>query len=152
MSAETARAPECPKCSARRPPEAEACARCGLTFALWSPAPDAARPPPLDERGEALWAEALAAWEAGDKHEAFVRHCAMSGALAVAGRRYRERLDRLPTDPVAGRMQSRVLAMATAAFVRSPAAPEPVTRSLWFWLILVGCAVAGMIGAFLLRR
>jgi hypothetical protein len=152
MSAETARAPECPKCSARRSPDAEACARCGLTFALWNPAPDAPPPAQLDERGEALWGEALAAWETGDKHEAFLRHCAMSGALAIAGRRYRERLDRQPNDAMAGRMQSRVLGMATAAFVRPTAAPLPVTRNLWFWLVLVACAVVGMVGAFLLRR
>jgi hypothetical protein len=151
MSAESARAPGCPKCSHQGAPGAAACPRCGLTFALWSPPPDAPAPATLDEQGEALWAETLAGWDAPERHDTFLKHCAVTGGLGAAGRRYRQRLDQDPTDAMAGKMQSRVLAMAAAAFVRTPAAATPFTRSTWFWLVVVGCAVVGMIGA-LLRR
>jgi hypothetical protein len=106
----------------------------------------------LDEAGEALWAEAQASGATLEKHEAFVRHCSAAGLLALAGRRYRERLDQQPMDPVATQMQARILAMATAGFVVPSATPIPVTRSLWFWVVIVLCSVGGMTGALFLRR
>jgi hypothetical protein len=145
--------PDCPKCGHRAPPGAESCRRCGLTFALWNPAPGDPLPVlRLDERGDTLWAEVLADWSDPARHDAFLKHCSVAGLLGVAGRRYRQRLDEQPADPVAGRMQARVLEMATAAFVRTPTAAVPVTRNTWFWLVLVACGVVGMVGAMLLRR
>jgi hypothetical protein len=151
MQAEPSSLPECPKCSHRRTVGGESCPRCGLTFALWVPPADAA-PLRLDEEGEALWAACLASWEAEDRHDAFVKHCSLTGALAIAGRRYRERLDQQPMDPVAGRMQGRILAMATASFVRPATTAVPVTRTTGFWLVLVLFAVVGMAAAFYLRH
>jgi hypothetical protein len=91
-------------------------------------------------------------WTAVDRHDAFVKHCSAAGLLALAGRRYRERLATDPMDPVAGRMQARILAMATASLVPASAAPAPVTRSTWFWVVMVVGGVGGMTLAMLLRR
>jgi hypothetical protein len=140
----------CPKCQHARRSEAESCARCGLVFALWSPdqAADVVR---LDEQGEALWAAAQESWRDEDRHAAFLKHCSQSGLLAPAGRRYRERLDADPQDAVAARMQQKILSMATASFVHPSKAAAPVTRTTWFWALLVACGIVGLLAAFLLR-
>jgi hypothetical protein len=154
MNAETTSATDCPKCHHQapvRPGGNQSCPRCGLTYALWTPAADA-RAAQLDEQTELLWSETLAAWETLENHEAFVRHCSRGGLLAAAGRRYRERLDRHPLDPIAAQMQARILTMATASYVPPAPVPAPVTRSLWFWVVLVLCGVAGMTIALFLRR
>ena len=69
------------------------------------------------------------------RHDAFLKHCATAGRLAAAGRKYRERLDAYPEDPVAAQMQARIVGMATAALAPIRAAaggrePQP--------LVLVG--------------
>lgn len=141
----------CPKCSHKRKNDADACARCGLVFALWTPAM-AADVAVLGEAGEALWAEAKAAWQDDEKHDAFLKHCSAGGLLAVAGRRYRERLDETPGDAVATRMQERVLSMATLTYARPSTPPVPVTRTKWFWIVLGGVGVAGALAALALGR
>jgi hypothetical protein len=141
----------CPKCGRRvAGPQAESCPRCGLTFSLWS-AEQASGVARLDERGEALWAAAVASWSTPERHDELLRHCSVTGLLAAAGRRYRERLDQDAGDAVAARMQERVLAMATASFVR-PAAAVPVTRHNWFWVLMAVCGLVGLGGALFLRR
>jgi hypothetical protein len=133
---------DCPKCGCKVPDDGpESCIRCGLTFDLWRPeeTTDVAH---LDERGEALWAEAIAGWDDPARHDAFLKHCSLTGLLPLAGRRYRKRLDGDPADTVAARMQERVLTMAAAVFVRPPpAAAAPVTRQPWFWGLLIVVAV-----------
>jgi hypothetical protein len=130
-----------------------ACPRCGLVFSRWTPGPDAPEAAPhLDEEAEALWAAAVASWTDVDRHEVFLKHCSRAGLLGPAGRRYRERVDQQPMDPIAAQMQSRVLAMATAGFIRPAAMPTPVTRSTWFWAIMVVCGVAAAGAALFLRR
>jgi hypothetical protein len=148
--------PACPKCGHRAvaAPGAEppaSCPRCGLTFALWTPVQEAAVAR-LDEGAEALWSAAVADWQDPGKHDAFLKHCSLTGSLAAAGRRYRQRLDQQPGDGVATRMQERVLAMATAALVRPSVAPAPVTRQTWFWAVLLVCGVVGTAVALLVRR
>jgi predicted TPR repeat methyltransferase len=106
----------------------------------------------LDEQAELLWSAALAAWDTLENHEAFVKYCSRTGLLASAGRRYRERLDRDPRDAVAAQMQSRILTMATAGYIPPSPVSAPVTRSLWFWVVVVLCGVVGMTIAFILRR
>jgi hypothetical protein len=144
--------PECPKCGCRiEQPEGEpppvSCFRCGLTFALWTAeeAVDAAR---LDDRGEVLWAEVVAGWETVERHDVFLKHCSLAGLLGPAGRRYRQRLDDDPADAMAARMQERVMAMATAAFIRPQAAvPRAVTRNMWFWAVVILFGLGGIAGA-----
>jgi hypothetical protein len=144
---------DCPKCGFRAlgTPAPAACPRCGLTFALWT-AEQEAGVVRLDAEAEALWSAASADWHDAARHDAFLKHCSLAGALAPAGRRYRERLDAQPSDAVAARMQERILTMATASLLHPAAAPTPVTRQGWFWLVLVIFAVAGLGAALLLKR
>jgi hypothetical protein len=146
--------PECPKCGCRVPvpeePEGaapEACTRCGLTFALWSPE-QAREVIALDQQGEDLWVEVLADWSTVEKHDAFLKHCSPRGLLPLAGRRYRQRLDDDPANVMAARMQDRVIAMATASFIRPPpVVNRAVTRNLWFWAVVLLFAVGGFAAA-----
>jgi len=75
----------------------------------------------------------------------------MAGLLAPAGRCYRRRLDKNPTDPIAVAMQERIVAMATMSFVRPTVASKPVTRTQWFWMILVVGVIAGVIASFVMH-
>jgi hypothetical protein len=142
----------CPKCGKAAGPAATACARCGLVFALWRPeaAPSTAS---LDTQGEALWDEVVASWQDSKRHEAFVKHCAANGLLAPAGRRYRGRLDVAPDDEIARRMQERIVGMVTVQLGVARATPAaPVTRSRWFWVVLLLFAVAGLVAGLLYGR
>jgi hypothetical protein len=142
----------CPKCQRRREDETtQSCPRCGLVFAFWTPE-KAAQVVKLDERGEVLWNQVRRSWKDEAKHDAFLKHCSMAGLLAAAGRCYRQRLDRFPEDPLAAAMQERIVAMATLSFARPTAAPKPVTRTQWFWLILVIGVIAGVMGSFLIKH
>jgi hypothetical protein len=111
-------------------------------------------PTTLDERGEALWAEILRDFPDEARHEAFAKHCAAKGLLGAAGRRYRERLDRDPGDPVAGRMRDRIVGMATAALagLTRPVPAAPVTRSRLFWVVIVLFLIAGGMAGMLFAR
>jgi hypothetical protein len=106
----------------------------------------------LDERGEQLWTQVRRSWKDEAKHDAFLKHCSLAGTLAAAGRCYRQRLDRFPEDPMAGAMQERIVAMATLSFARPTIAKRPVTRTQWFWMIVVIGIIAGVIGSFLIHR
>jgi hypothetical protein len=141
----------CPKCGHRPPATTEACSRCGLVFARWDAATGQAVTP-LDEAGEALWTAVQGGWSESDRHDAFLKHCAQASLLPAAGRRYRERLDQQPSDPLAAQMQVRILAMATATFVRPSAVPPPVTRSTWFWVLILVCGLVGTGAALLFHH
>lgn len=152
MISEQTRAAACPKCGNRLATSATACPRCGLTLALWTPAL-AAAVVRLDQRGEALWTKVRAQWDAESAHDEFLKHCSTKGLLAAAGRCYRERLDEAPDDAMAARMQERIVTMATVSFaVRPTTPPTPVTRTGWFWVMVVVCGIGGIVGAFLLRH
>lgn len=141
----------CPKCGHPEATGASSCARCGLVFALWSP--QTAQPlAALDGRAEALWGEARQAWEEASRHEAFIKHCSAAGLLGAAGRRYREHLDRTPGDAIATRMQERILAMATVGFTVRSRAPQPVTRTRWFWAVVLLFGVTGVLAGVILPR
>jgi hypothetical protein len=69
--------------------------------------------------------------------------------LPAAGRCYRDRLDRLPGDAMATKMQAEILAKATLGLLvqkRQPA--EPVTRSKWFWVIILAAMALAIAAAF----
>lgn len=141
----------CPKCGHKRPAGVEACARCGLVFALWTPE-KAAEVVKLDEAGEAAWAALIGRWQDEAQHDAFLKRCAAGGTLAAAGRCYRAYLDQHPGDALATKMQERIVVMATLTFARPTRPPTPVTRSRWFWAV-VGLAVsAGVVLALLFGR
>lgn len=142
----------CPKCGAARKASADACPRCGLIYARWDPA-SAEMVRPLDEAAEAIWREVLSSWDEEPRHLVFLKHCAATGALAAAGRRYRDRLTADPADAMAQAMQRKVLAMA-AAMLGPP--PRPPARSFlssrWFYVILAVGLLAGMVGGILFVR
>lgn len=114
--------------------------------------PGSAAIPPLDASAAALFAACEAAWEDDQRHDKFVKYCSSAGLLAAAAREYRRYLDQHPDDPVAARMQQRILTMASLLLATQKPAREPVTRSRGF-VILVGlAALAGIIGAILYGR
>ena len=141
----------CPKCGRPRTDGAPACARCGLTFARWSPASITQTATPLDERGAQMWSALPSAWEDQTAHDAFVKHCAQVGQLTAAGRSYRAHLDRHPGDPVATRMQARIVGMATAALLPARSAPVPVARNNWFLYVIAVAAVLGVLGGMFFK-
>lgn len=108
----------------------------------------------LDERGEALWREATAAWDDPTTHDRFVHHCYEVGRLAAAGGRYRAFLDGQPPPSeaaaaVARRMQQRVVFLSMQSLhKRSPrASSSNLMRSPWFLvLLLVGAALGALLG------
>ena len=108
--------------------------------------------PPLDATALALFAACEAAWDDDARHDKFVKYCSAAGLLAAAARQYRLRLDRDPEDAKAGKMQQRIVTMASFLLAKHHPPPEPLTRSRWF-LILVGvAAIAGLLAALLYGR
>jgi len=138
----------CPKCGHKRASDARACTRCGLQFELWRPSmadPSAQ----LTPAGQELWQQAEADWQDVNRHEAFAKHCLQANLLPAAGRCYRDRLDRFPGDAIATKMQAEILAKATLGLLvqkRQPA--EPVTRSKWFWVIILAAMALAIAAAF----
>jgi hypothetical protein len=152
MTPELSTESSCPKCQRRREEETtQACPRCGLVFSRWSP-DKAAQVVKLDERAEMLWSAVRRSWKDEGKHDAFLKYCSMAGLLAPAGRNYRARLDRHPDDAIAAAMQERIVAMATLSFARPTTPPKPVTRTQWFWIILVVGVIAGVMASFLIHH
>jgi hypothetical protein len=140
----------CPKCGRARDAGAETCARCGLMFARWSPE-QAAEVVQLDATGEKLWADLRASWNDEALHDAFVKHCSVSGRLPAAGRLYRALLDREPGNALATRMQARIVGMATALLTPTQPRGPAVSRRGWFlWVLIIG-ALAGVLGSLLYR-
>jgi hypothetical protein len=148
----------CPKCGRSRADGAEACPRCGLVFANWSPGDSTDdRPEPggsttLDGEGQRLWDGLVGSWDDDAGHDAFLKHCATAGCLAAAGRQYRKRLDRYPQDATAARMQARIVGMVAATLAPTRAAGLPVSRSRWFWWVVMACGVGGAAAGMFLHR
>ncbi len=112
----------------------------------------AAAIPPLDPTATALYAACEDSWDDELRHDKFVKYCSASGLLASAARQYRLRLAQHPEDPVATRVQQRIVTMASFLLTTHQPPPEPLTRSRWF-LAVVGVAVlAGLLAALLYGR
>jgi len=142
----------CPKCGKKRLPEGESCPRCGLVFTLWKEKSSPALIP-LDRRGNELWQEVQGQWRDSARHEEFLKHCLQTGTLAAAGRLYRERLDESPRDAVAAQMQAQVLAKAALSLSIHKRQPRiPMTRTHWFWAIVLVAMAIGIAGGLLLRQ
>ena len=149
---QTVTATGCPKCGKKRSPVETACPRCGLVFALWREESSAPLVP-LDSRGNQLWQEVQEHWNESALHEEFLKHCLLTGSLASAGRRYREHLDENPKDAVAALMQAQILAKATLTLSISKSQPrEAVTRSRWFWAVILVAMALGIVGGLFWRR
>ena len=107
----------------------------------------------LDTRGDQLWQEVQEHWSDSARHEEFLKHCLQTGTLAAAGRLYRERLDENPKDAVAAQMQAQILAKATLTLSISKSHPrEAMTRSRWFWAVILGAMALGIAGGLFWRR
>jgi hypothetical protein len=142
----------CPKCGKKRPPDAEACARCGLVFSLWKLESGVA-PASLDDRGAELWKSVQEHWSDAVRHEEFLKYCLQTDTLAAAGRLYRERLDENPRDAIAAQMQGQILAKATLSLeINTSHAPVAVTRSRWFWVVVLTAMALGIAGGLFWRR
>jgi hypothetical protein len=138
----------CPKCGHKRASGAPACPRCGLRFALWQPSMADPRAQ-LTPAGRELWQQAEANWQDLNRHEAFTKYCLQENLLPAAGRCYRDRLNRFPGDAMATKMQAAILVKATLGLLvqkRQPA--EPVTRSKWFWVIILAAMALAIAAAF----
>jgi hypothetical protein len=142
----------CPKCGKKPAPDAMACVRCGLVFALWKP-DNAQASIALDERGASLWRDIQEHWSEAARHEEFLKHCLQSGTLSAAGRLYRERLDENPNDAVANRMQKEILAKATLGLtINATPRRETITRTKWFWTVVLTAMALGIAGGLFWRR
>jgi hypothetical protein len=122
-------------------------------FALWTQ-DVAAAVLRLDDEGERLWSAVRDAWTDEGGHDTFLKHCSGAGLLAVAGRRYRERIDESPAapDPIAVRMRERIVTMATMIMPPPRTVAAPVTRSRWFWVVLAAAAAAGILGGLVFTQ
>jgi hypothetical protein len=150
--ADTTAITACPKCGKKRSSNADACPRCGLVFALWKPG-DGPTVACLDEGGEALWRKAQENWSDSRSHEAFLKHCLQTHTLAAAGRLYRERLDEDPKDVLAAQMQNQVLSKAALGLSLNKSQPRTaVTRTRWFWVIVLTAMALGIAGGLFWRR
>jgi hypothetical protein len=140
----------CPKCGRKRDQGASACPRCGLRFALWRPSLADPRVQ-LTPAGQEQWQQVEANWQDLRRHEEFAKYCLQSNLLPAAGRCYRERLDRFPGDAIATKMQKEILAKATLGLmVQKRQAVAPVTRSKWFWVIILAAMAIAIAAAFIL--
>lgn len=133
--------PLCPKCGAQRPAGQEACARCGLVFALFRPE-NLALPPPL----EARWSELQAHWADAELHDAFLDACASADVLTEAARRYRVQAEHAPGDSTALRYRDesarRLLALTSLPLKHdAPCAPSTRARALYAVVFVVFTAL-----------
>ncbi len=89
---------------------------------------------------ERAWTELEGAWDDDAAHRRFIALCSARGALAEAGRRYREVQERDPMrrDQAARRLDA-VLAAALSSLETGRARPKP-RRSRLFW---AACGVCG---------
>jgi len=107
----------------------------------------------LDSRGTELWQEIQGHWSDATRHEELLKHCLQTGTLAAAGRLYRERLDEDPKDAVAAKMQAQILTKATLTLSLNKSQPrEAVTRSRWFWAIVLLAMALGITGGLFWRK
>ncbi len=108
---------------------------------------------PLDSRGSELWQALQAHWSDSARHEELLKHCLQTGTLAAAGRLYRERLDEDPRDAVAAQMQAQILAKAALPLsINKSQPPEIMTRSRWFWAVVLVAMALGIAGGLFWRR
>jgi hypothetical protein len=104
----------------------------------------------LDAAGAALWEKTVASWADSGAHDRFVQHCYATAQLAAAGACYRARAAAEPTDPIAKKMQERIVFLSMQALVPTARATPGrwgFFQSPWFLvLVLVGAALGAVLG------
>jgi predicted TPR repeat methyltransferase len=100
-------------------------------------------PVELDAEGEAMWRALIDDWADGPGHDRFVQRCFATGRLAAAAACYRRHLEVAPADPIARRMQDRVVFLATQALAPSARPAGGRRRSPWLTAIVVAAAALG---------
>lgn len=111
----------CPKCISARKEGVEACAACGLVYAIFDPSEQR-----VSEPLRAAWLSVLERWDDRDAHDRLLSLAVGQGELAAAGRLYRIRLAQAPDDVYAQRGRDEVLRLATASQAAfKPTAPTP---------------------------
>ncbi|MGQ0504258.1 MAG: hypothetical protein ACT4TC_02985 [Myxococcaceae bacterium] len=112
----------CPKCIAPRAGDSTACPQCGLVYANFQP--EEVSPSPELSTG---WSTLSQQWDDTTRHDAFVALAMKLGELATAGRLYRIRVARTPTDLLAQRGRDEVVRLALLPSLRAPDAIAPDT-------------------------
>ena len=124
-----------------------------MVFALWKEDSVVRPAANLDAAGEALWQLTQQDWGNALRHEEFLKHCLQTDTLAAAGRLYRDRLDENPKDALAAQMQSQILAKASLGLSIHKTQPrQPITRSRWFWFVILTAMALGIAGGLFWRR
>ena len=103
----------------------------------------------LDEQGQSLWQAVLRSWTDQIGHDHFVQHCFSQARLAAAAACYRVYMDAHPGDPIARRMQERVVFLSMTPLVPSAGrqAGFRLLHSPWLVVIvLLGAALGAFFG------
>jgi hypothetical protein len=104
----------------------------------------------LDAEAAALWDKAVASWDDSGAHDRFIQHCHATAQLPAAGACYRARSVADPTEPIARKMQARIVFLSMQALVpasRTGGGRWAFFRSPWFVVIvLVGAALGAVLG------
>jgi len=138
----------CPKCIARRAPQALACPSCGLVFA--QAGTDTFAP---SDWLKNEWLLLLQEWADESRHEQLRGEAMNRGELAEAGRLYRLRLAEQPNDPLALRGRDEVLRLAVLPSLhlqqRGKASVEAEVPK-WKYIALSAVIVACLVAIYLL--
>lgn len=109
----------------------------------------------LDEQGKSLWQAVTEAWDDQGNHDRFVQHCFSQSRLAAAAACYRSHAaahpgdPENPIDPIARRMQDRIVFLSMTPLVPSPGRQGGfrLLQSPWLVvIILVGAALGAFLG------
>ena len=137
----------CPKCGA--PGTGNACAKCGVVFAKYSPPPQSDDAP---ERLRALWDHVTKNWESDAAHGTFVEQCLAANQAGYAAKCYRTKTP----DPIAeerlAQIQDRLLQILLLGADRPADRPPPFRYAFAFALLLLGALAAFLLLTFFARR
>jgi hypothetical protein len=136
----------CPKCVAKKPPQALACPQCGLDFSR-----DGEVSPAMSAALKADWVALLEDWGNEAQHKELLERAALREELVAAGWLYRLALARTPGDARAIKGRDEVL--RRAALPHSVATQAPRTTPKTGQYVLIAALVAVTLGVltFLVR-
>ncbi len=117
----------CPKCRARRAPDANECQNCGVLFKKIRLEEKFSGEIKLNGRPElnALWRDVLENFSAENLHERFIFACHDAECLPFASQKYGRILQANPSDETAKKMRRKIVALASIrAQISSVPAPK----------------------------